>query len=343
MAETVGTVQSFGVLNYSGMLYNKGNARTPFLSMIGGKTKYTNSVEFVTGQNFTTEDGDIPNISETASLTAPAPSYITRAQVTNVTQIFQDSVAISYAKQSNMATLSGANLAGQTANPISDLDFQVGGKMAKLGRQIEKAFIQGIYSKATTDATVNKTRGMVAAITTNVITVGSAPLTIWKINEAVQAIDDSNAPIDDLVLWANNTTINQLNADAVLNKLTIVEGGREVNGISLKKLIFPTADVYIRKGEFLPAGTALLLNFNVIAPIEQNVPSKGNFFLEELAKVGAAEQYQIFGQIGLDHGPEWYHAKLTGISTTFTAPTGVSQVEIMNTTVTPVNTKEVTV
>ena len=44
------------------------------------------------------------------------------------------------------------------------------------------------------------------------------------------------------------------------------------------------------------------------------VPGKGNFFLEELAKVGAGTKKQIFGQIGLDHGPEWYSAKITNLS-----------------------------
>ena len=37
---------------------------------------------------------------------------VTRKQNTNVTQIFQDAVAISYAKMSNMNTLAGANIAG---------------------------------------------------------------------------------------------------------------------------------------------------------------------------------------------------------------------------------------
>ena len=58
------------------MLFNKGNTRTPFMSMISGKTKYTNSVEFILGQEYQSEDGDIPAISETASLTAPDPSYL---------------------------------------------------------------------------------------------------------------------------------------------------------------------------------------------------------------------------------------------------------------------------
>ena len=98
MADTFAT--SFGVLNYSGMLFNKGNTRTPLSSIIGGRAKTTNHVEFVTGQEFTSGGGAQPAISETASLTAPDATVVTREQKTNVTQIFQESVGISYAKQS---------------------------------------------------------------------------------------------------------------------------------------------------------------------------------------------------------------------------------------------------
>lgn len=94
-------------------------------------------------------------------------------------------------------------------------------------------------------------------------------------------------------------------------------------------------------GEYLPAGTALLLNIDVISPVYQPVPGKGNFFLEQLAKTGAGEKYQLFGQIGLDYGPEWYHCKITGIAQTFTKPDYVKQVKVTNTTVDPVNTKAV--
>lgn len=111
MADTFAT--SFGVLNYSGMLFNKGNTRCPLSSIIGGRAKTTNHVEFVTGQEYTTGGGAQPSISETASLTAPEATVITRTQKTNVTQIFQEAVGISYAKQSNMGTLSGLNVAGQ--------------------------------------------------------------------------------------------------------------------------------------------------------------------------------------------------------------------------------------
>ena len=163
--------------------------------MISGKTGYTNSVEFILGQEYASEEGDIPSISETASLNAPAPSYITRSQNTNVTQIFMDSVAISYAKQSNMGTLTGANLDGQSANPQNELDFQVANKMKKLSRSLEKTFIMGTYNKATGDNEVNKTRGMNQAITTNVIQAKGKKLDIWLINDLLIKIRDNGGDI----------------------------------------------------------------------------------------------------------------------------------------------------
>ena len=328
MADTLAT--SFGVLNYSGMLFNKGNTRCPLSSIIGGRAKTTNHVEFVTGQEYTTGGGAQPSISETASLTAPEDSVVTRTQKTNVTQIFQESVGISYAKQSNMGTLSGLNVAGQQANPINELDFQVAAKMQKVNRDIEFTFIQGTYNKATSDATVNKTRGLVEAITTNVTAMASKPLGLWDIADMVKKIYGANAPTDGLCLWCDAVTMFQVNADAVQNGLTVVPTAREINGIALSSVVTPIGIVYLYLGECLPAGTALLLDLNVIAPVYQPVPGKGNFFLEPLAKVGAGEKYQLFGQIGLDHGPEWYHGKFTGISTEFTAPTYSRSVYVAN-------------
>lgn len=313
---------SFGVLNYSGMLFNKGNVKTPLSAIIGSRAKQTNHVEFVTGQEYQTGGGSQPAISEAASLTAPYASVVTRSQKANVTQIFMEAVGVSYAKESNMGTLAGINVANQQANPISELDFQVAAKMAKINRDIEFTFIQGVYNKATADDEVNKTRGLVSAIETNVIAMGGKPLGLWDVAEGQKAIYDSNAPLDGLVLWCDAITLFQINADAAQNGLTVVPAARDINGIKLSKVVTPLGEVYLYLGEFLPSGTALLLDLDVIAPVFQPVPGKGNFFLEELAKVGAGRKYQLFGQIGLDHGPEWYHGKFTGISTSFEAPKG---------------------
>lgn len=322
---------SFGVLNYSGMLFNKGNVRTPLSAIIGSKAKTTNHVEFVTGQEYTAGgDGSQPEISENASLTAPDATVTKREQKTNVTQIFQESVGISYGKQSNMGTLSGLNVANQQANPMNELDFQVAAKVQKVNRDIEYTFINGVHQKATDDDTANKTRGLIPAITSNTMALSSKPLGLWDIADMVKKIYGANAPTDGLCLWCDATTLFQVNADAVQNGLTVVPAAREINGIALSSVVTPIGVVYLYLGECLPAGTALLLNLSVLAPVYQPVPGKGNFFLEPLAKTGAGEKYQLFGQIGLDHGPEWYHGKFTGISTKFDKPTYSRSVYVAN-------------
>lgn len=300
--------------NYSGMLFNKGNTKTPFSTMIGGRRKYTNHTEFVTGQEYETAKGTQPSISEAQSLTAPDASVITRTQKTNVTQIFQESVGISYGKMSNMGTLSGLNAAGQQANPISEEDFQVAAKMAKIGQDIEYTFLNGKFHKSTNDNDANQSRGLLEAITSNIIDANGRGLSFMLLCEALKSIKESNGDITNIVLGLDSTSRLQLNADAVANGLTIVESGRDVNGIAVDKVLTPLGTVYLRDLFYLPAGTVALFDPFIMAPVEQLVPGKGNFFLEELAKAGAGTKKHIFGQIGLDHGPEWYSAKIINLS-----------------------------
>jgi hypothetical protein len=302
------------VLNYSGMLFNKGNTKTPFSTLIGGKRKYTSSTEFVTGQEYETATGSQPDISESTSLTAPDSSVVTRDQKTNVTQIFQESIGISYGKMSNMGSLSGINIAGQQANPISEEDFQIAAKMAKIGQDIEYTFINGVFRKSTGDSVANRSRGLLNAITTNVVNAGGKMLTFLLLCEAMKCIDDSNGSMDGLILGLDSTGRMQLNADAAANGLTIVESGRNINGISIDTVLTPLGVVGIKTLKYLPLGTVTLFDPTVMAPVEQPVPARGNFFIEELAKTGAGTKKQIFGQMGLDHGPEWYAAKITGLS-----------------------------
>jgi len=293
--------------NFSGMLFNKGNTKTPFSTMIGVRRKYTTSTEFVTGQEYTTAQGSQPEISEAQSLNAPDASIVTREQKTNVTQIFQEAVGVSYAKQSNMGTLSGVNIAGQQPNPVSEDAFQVAAKMAKIAQDIEYTFIRGQYHKSTGDTDANKSRGLLTAITSNVIDANGKPLSFMLLCEALKSIQDSNGDISNIVVGLDSTSRLQLNADAVAN--------RDINVIAVDKVVTPLGTVYLKDLKYLPSGEIVLCDPTIMAPVEQLVPGKGNFFIEELAKTGAGTKKQIFGQIGLDHGPEWYSAKITGLST----------------------------
>ena len=308
---------SFGTPNFSGMLFRKGVEKTPFSTIIDAGRGYTNHVEFVTGQYYNSIQGSQPNISEAASLTAPEANVATRSQLTNVTQIFQETVSVSYAKESNMGTMSGVNIENQMANPQSELEFQISRAMAKIAQDIEYTFINGAYNKATNDNEVNKTRGILTAITTNIINAGGDGMTRKLISKALMAIAGAGGDISNIIVGMPAIHLAQLDYDANKNGMTAVDRTRNVNGLMIQTVLTPFGAVGVQLMETIPVGTALVFNPTIMRPMEQPTPNKGNFFLEQLAKVGAGENYQIFGQIGLDHGAEWLSAKITGLSEDF--------------------------
>lgn len=323
-----GTMMTDTLLGYSGLLYDKSNDATPLLNSMAGRDKFVQHNEFVLGQDYESEAGAIPNISENASLTAPSPTFVTREQKKNVTQIFHETLAISYRRLSNQDALSGLNIAGATANPEDERAFQIAQKMKKIAKSIEKTVIQGTYNLASDNTEVDKTRGLVAAITTNVEAANSSALNIWLVNKLMQDIYDSNGDVSRLTLVVNATGLNQINGSAVENGLTIAPATRNENGIQIRKLIVPMGEVDIMLDPYVPSATALLVNLDALSLVHQPTPGKGNFFIEELAKTGASDRSQIFGQVGLDYSNELLHGKITGLSTSFTAPAGLHVVTV---------------
>ena len=315
---------SFATPNYSGLLFAKGRVETPFSTMIGATRKTTNHVEFSIGVEYNVGEGSIPNYSEADTISAvPTPTVAVRGQNTNVTQIFMESFAVGDVKESNMGTMSGLNVAGQQPNPMSELDFQAGIAMQRIAKSVEKTFIQGTYHKATNDSEANKTRGIVEAITSNTIDLAGNAISIWDVADLLVKMKKNGAPVEGLVLWCDTVTKFQFSAEAAANNFRVYPDSRNVNGLNITRIETPAGYVDLHEGMYLPEGTALLLNFSVIAPVEQIVPGKGNFYLKEMPTRGFGKEYGVLGQVGLDHGPEWMHAKFTGIKTTYERPNGI--------------------
>jgi hypothetical protein len=67
----------------------------------------------------------------------------------------------------------------------------------------------------------------------------------------------------------------------------------------------------------MPAGTVVAASLEELAPRFLSVPGKGHFFWEPLAKVGAAENSQLYGEIGLEYGNEMKHAKIVNATTNY--------------------------
>lgn len=324
---------SHNLPNYSGLLFNKGNTATPFSTLIGGKYRTTNHWEFATSQSYQTPDAKAqPAITESQSLVAPTPTFVGREQDTNFCQIFQGTVQISYGKQSSMGQLSGLNIAGQQANPANELDFQVANKMQELRNSIEYTFLNGVKQKGTHDDVAYKTDGIASAIKSNVENAGGDALGYWMIAEMLKKIRTAHAPTEGLILLAPSTQILQINADATANGLTVIPAGRNINGLNITTIETPFGTIGLLADDYVADGTALFVNYGYCAPVHMPVPGKGNFFLEPLAKTGASDKYQIYGQLGLDYGAEWYHGKITGLSTAFKAPEYSRKVFVVNAT-----------
>ena len=118
-SNVTGAGNTFNLPNFAGDLFTATPTQTPFLSMIGGLSggMKTENDEFPTGQLYELPEAKQPAISEDASQTAPEATAVAREQKTNVTQIFHESITITYAKLANRGKLSGLNTVGQTANP----------------------------------------------------------------------------------------------------------------------------------------------------------------------------------------------------------------------------------
>jgi hypothetical protein len=88
-----------------------------------------------------------------------------------------------------------------------------------------------------------------------------------------------------------------------------------VGGYNIKQIETDFAELGIVWAPQVPAATLLIADLSVCSPGGRPVPEKGVLFYEELSKTGASENGQIYGQIGLDYGPEEYHGTITGLAT----------------------------
>ncbi len=306
------TATSFACPNYSGVLYTRSNTQTPFLNLIGAP-KQTNSVKFAVNQEYALVAPSQPSISEIASVNAPEAKPTGREQKYNVTQIFQETVSVSYAKQSNMGTLSGINVAGQQAAPVDELAFQKAATMQKIMNDIEYTCINGKFVEALDDNTANQTRGILEAIETNAMleTSGISSSTIRSVLKSFfkSMYDNTKQYLNGHTIMVNSTIKGAI-SEAYEGTHFVVSNGFKLAGVDIQDLMTDYGTMHIVLSPTIPANTLLCFRPEICHLVEQPTPGKGNFFYEELGKKGAANEGEIFGQLGLDYGAEFLHGKL---------------------------------
>lgn len=314
MAEVTGTGTIWNLPNYAGDLFTADPINTPILTMIGGLTggSITENFEFPTGVLYDLPEASQPGISETDSLTSPTAKAVVRRQLKNCTQIFHESVSISYVKMSNRGRLSGLNTAGAQNNTPDEKAFQISRKLEKIARDIEYTIINGVYQEATGADVAGKTRGLIALTKEDGgthIDASSKSLTRDLMQKLFKSMYDNGCRFQNVVLFVNSTQ-KQIITDIYAYAPT----DRNVGGVNIKQIETDFGNVGICLDSFMPQTAVLAVEMTVVDPVFQPVPGKGNFFYEELSKKGAAEEGQIFGQFGLDHGPSFMHGSITNLS-----------------------------
>lgn len=326
MSQVTGIGTTWNLPNYAGELFTADPTQTPFLSMIGGLTggRQTDNFEFPTAVLYDFPEAQQPNISESASTTAPAASHIARQQEKNVVQIHQEAIDLTYAKQSNSGRMSGLNTAGQNPNPANEKAWQIQQKLIKIARDVEFSFIRGTYQIATAANVANKTRGMLELCTSDAGTSISAkggtaesptyaPLSKALLDQLFREMADNGAYFGKMVLFCGayqKQMITNLYADQFKANMQTTQNVGGMNITEIETDFFKMGVVWDR---FMPNDSILIADMAHIAPVFQAVPGKGVLFQEDLAKTGASDKIQIYGQIGLAHGPAFLHGAITGL------------------------------
>jgi len=384
---------TYNLPNYTGILFQLTPAETPLFSAIGGLTggRQTTSTEFE-WQSFDLRSAAVPDILEGAD--APALTGRVRANVTNVAQIHQSAVGVSYTKLAAYGLKSGTN--NDLANPVRDeLDWQVEQELKAMVRDINYSFINGTYQKPSDNSTSRKTRGLLAAITTNAInaeTLVGDGASVWTaatdvITETahglavgnrvrVDVLSGSTGQVDgyfyvntvpsadtftvsatkggatalisadgtasvykqptvsvsllgDLMqmVYDNGGITEQATATVVVNSAgkrqisaayaeyagKFTETSRTVGGVNVDTLVTDFGVLNVMLDRQMPQGTLVVASLEQLAPVFLEMPGKGHFFAEELAKTGATDRTQLYGEVGLAYGSEKAHGKLTGL------------------------------
>jgi hypothetical protein len=89
---------------------------------------------------------------------------------------------------------------------------------------------------------------------------------------------------------------------------------RNLGGVNLMTIDTDFGRLNVMLNRYMPVHDLQVVSLDMCAPVMLYIPGKGFLFQEPLAKVGAAERTQIYGEIGLEYGNEAAHGNLTGMA-----------------------------
>ncbi len=90
--------------------------------------------------------------------------------------------------------------------------------------------------------------------------------------------------------------------------------GNTVGGVAVQTVLTDFGEFGIMLDPDMPKDAIAFVSLDEMAPVFLNVPGKGVFFEEALAKTGSSDDVQLYGEIGLKYGAEQHHGVLRGLA-----------------------------
>ncbi len=318
MPAVAGQGTTFNLPNYHGELYTVSPVDTPFLSAIGGLngSGRTLSVEFE--WQATDRRASVANNAALEGAAAPAANEQSRLNVSNVCEIHQSAINVSYTKQAATGLMSGINY-GAADNPVTDeLAEQIAAELESMAVDIELSFLSGVYARPVNNLAPRTTRGVLTAVVTNVNANGGVPRPLTKaiVDATLQTAFTNGAKLPQastvfMVGPAHKVVLSNLYGTAPVGAVT---QSRTVGGVAIDTLVTDFGTFGVMLNRWMPAGTIGIVDLSVCQPVWLEIPGKGLLFAEQLGKTGASEQWQLYGEVGLKYGPETYHARIDDLS-----------------------------
>jgi hypothetical protein len=93
-----------------------------------------------------------------------------------------------------------------------------------------------------------------------------------------------------------------------------IESSRNVGGVNMTTLETDFGTLNIMLERAMPRHKIAVVSLEHCMPVYLEVPGRGHFFAEPLAKTGAKERTQLYGETGLAYGNEKAHGYVTGLT-----------------------------
>jgi hypothetical protein len=145
-------------------------------------------------------------------------------------------------------------------------------------------------------------------------------VSVTKLGDLLQSIYDSGGITEQetATIVCNSAAKRQISAAYADYAGKFTETSRNVGGVNVDTIVTDFGVLNVMMDRHMPQGTLMVASLEQCQPVFVEIPDpeggmKGHFFAEPLAKTGATDRVQLYGEVGLAYGNEKAHGKLTGL------------------------------